>query len=281
MQQQMKIRIITAGIFVAVMLTGMFGGAYTFLLVFGLINFLCLWEFYDMVIREDHDKNLLKKILTLGLGMFPFIFSGLVELEWLSVDNRLLLKLAILYVAGFYLNFVLELFKTSSSPLNYLGLTTFGIVYISSAFAILNIIVFKDGNYQMHIVMGTILLVWTNDAAAYFVGSSMGKNYLLPRISPKKTWEGTIGGGLISLIIAYPVSLVFPQLSLGIWIGVAIVITIFGGIGDLVESMIKRSKFVKDSGGFLPGHGGFLDRFDAFIFCIPFVAAFLIFMNCI
>lgn len=277
----MKIRIITAGIFVAVMLTGMFGGPYTYLLVFGLINFLCLWEFYDMVLPEKGDRNRLKKLLTLALGMFPFIITGLVELELINLDNRLLLKLSIIYVLGFYLNFILELFKTSSSPLTYLGLTILGIVYISSAFAILNLIVFEAGIYQMHIVMGIILLVWSNDAAAYFVGSSMGKNYLFPRISPKKTWEGTIGGGLITLIIAYPVSLVFPQLPLGIWIGVTIVVTIFGGIGDLVESMIKRSKFVKDSGGLLPGHGGFLDRFDAFIFCVPFVAAFLIFMNSI
>ncbi len=277
----MKIRIITAGIFVAVMLTGMFGGAYTYLLVFGMINFLCLWEFYDMVLPAKGDKNRLKKLLTLALGMYPFIITGLVELELINFDNGLLLKLVILYVVGFYLNFVLELFKTSSSPLSYLGLTTLGIVYISSAFAILNLIVFESGIYQMHIVMGIILLVWTNDAAAYFVGSSLGKNYLFPRISPKKTWEGTIGGGLITLIIAYPVSLVFPQLSFGIWMGAAIVITIFGGIGDLVESMIKRSKFIKDSGGLLPGHGGFLDRFDAFIFCVPFVAAFLIFMNSI
>lgn len=277
----MKIRIITAGIFVAVMLTGMFGGPYTYLLVFGLINFLCLWEFYDMVLREEGDKNRLKKLLTLALGMFPFIITGLVELELINFDNRLLLKLSIIYILGFYLNFVLELFRTSSSPLSYLGLTTLGIVYISSAFAILNLIVFEGGIYQMHIVMGIILLVWCNDAAAYFVGSSLGKNYLFPRISPKKTWEGTIGGALITLIIAYPVSLVFPQLSFGIWIGVTIVVTIFGGIGDLVESMIKRSKFVKDSGGLLPGHGGFLDRFDAFIFCVPFVAAFLIFMNSI
>lgn len=281
MQQQMKIRIITAAIFVAVMLAGMFGGAYTYLLVFGMINFLCLWEFYDMVLPEEGDKNILKKSLTLALGMFPFIITGLADLELISVDNRLFLKLSILYIVGFYLNFVLELFKPSSSPLNYLGLTTLGIIYISSAFTVLNLIVFESGIYQMHIVMGIILLVWSNDAAAYFVGSSMGKNYLFPRISPKKTWEGTIGGGLITLIIAYPVSLVFPQLSLGIWIGVTIVIVIFGGIGDLVESMIKRSKFVKDSGGLLPGHGGFLDRFDAFIFCVPFVAAFLIFMNSI
>lgn len=281
MQKQMKIRIITATIFVAAMLIGMFGGAYTYLLVFGMINFLCLWEFYDMVLREEEDKNILKKSLSLALGMFPFIITGLVELDIISLDNQLLLKLSILYILGFYLNFVLELFKTSSSPLNYLGLTTLGIIYISSAFAILNLIVFESGVYQMHIVMGIILLVWSNDAAAYFVGSSMGKNYLFPRISPKKTWEGTIGGGLITLIIAYPVSLVFPQLSLGIWIGVTMVIVVFGGIGDLVESMIKRSKFVKDSGGLLPGHGGFLDRFDAFIFCVPFVAAFLIFMNSI
>jgi phosphatidate cytidylyltransferase len=279
--QQMKIRVITAGIFVAVMLTGMFGGAYTYLLVFGMINFLCLWEFYDMVLGKDRDKSLLRSLVSISLGLFPFVISALVGLEWIVPDQLLLFKLAIAYILGFYLAFVLELFKTSGNALSYLGFTFLGIIYISSAFSILNTIVFQGGAYQMHIVMGIILLVWTNDAAAYFVGSSMGKNFLFPRISPKKTWEGTIGAAIITLIIAYPVSLVFPQLSLGIWIGVTIVILITGGIGDLVESMIKRSKLVKDSSGLLPGHGGFLDRFDAFIFCVPFVAAFLIFTNSI
>ena len=119
-------------------------------------------------------------------------------------------------------------------------------------------------------------LTWTNDTAAYFAGTYLGKNKLFPQISPKKTWEGSFGGLLGTMLMAYGLSVVFPELAASTWIAIGAVVAIFGSIGDLVESMLKRSHQVKDSGTLLPGHGGFLDRFDAFIFLIPFVLLVLI-----
>ncbi len=105
---------------------------------------------------------------------------------------------------------------------------------------------------------------------AYFVGSQLGRRKLFERISPKKTWEGTIGGGLCTVLIAWGLSFLIDDFTVTQWIALGAVAAVFGTLGDLVESMLKRSVGVKDSGNLLPGHGGLLDRFDAFIFALPF-----------
>ena len=124
--------------------------------------------------------------------------------------------------------------------------------------------------YSPHRVWGLLWLVWTNDSFAYIIGSRIGKTKLFERISPNKTWEGTIGGAIGAIIMAWVLSLYFSDFTMVEWVSLALVAAIFGTMGDLVESMMKRSLGVKDSGSLLPGHGGMLDRFDAFIFAIPF-----------
>jgi phosphatidate cytidylyltransferase len=119
------------------------------------------------------------------------------------------------------------------------------------------------------------LLIWSNDAFAYAVGSLIGKHKLFPRISPGKTWEGTLGGIFFNFVVAYLLSLLFPVLGLRDWAVIAAIVSIFATFGDLVESMMKRSLNIKDTGNLFPGHGGMLDRFDAYFFAIPFVAAYL------
>jgi phosphatidate cytidylyltransferase len=124
-------------------------------------------------------------------------------------------------------------------------------------------------------VIGYLVILWLNDTGAYFIGSLLGKHRLFERISPKKSWEGSIGGAALSLITAWAVSLVFTDISLWKWLVMAGIISITGTLGDLVESMLKRSLDVKDSGSLLPGHGGILDRFDAVFLSVPFVFVFL------
>jgi phosphatidate cytidylyltransferase len=114
-------------------------------------------------------------------------------------------------------------------------------------------------------------LIWSSDSFAYLIGSRIGRNKLLERISPKKTWEGFIGGGLCTVAVAYLISRYHPEQVLMYWIGLAIVAWMIGTLGDLVESSIKRQADVKDSGRLLPGHGGILDRFDSFIYILPFI----------
>ncbi|MEO0775984.1 MAG: phosphatidate cytidylyltransferase, partial [Bacteroidota bacterium] len=125
-------------------------------------------------------------------------------------------------------------------------------------------------------VFGLLLLTWSNDTAAYLVGSRIGKTPLFPRISPKKTWEGSLGGVVITFLIAFLISQWFREHSTKQWLVLAGIVAIFGSTGDLVESMLKRSENIKDSGNLLPGHGGVLDRFDAFIFLLPFATAYLL-----
>ncbi|MBL0246373.1 MAG: phosphatidate cytidylyltransferase [Sphingobacteriales bacterium] len=119
-----------------------------------------------------------------------------------------------------------------------------------------------------------MLLVWSNDTAAYLSGRAFGRHKLFERISPKKTWEGTIGGGLFTLFVGWLLSILF-RFSLTTWLGIAALAVLCGTWGDLIESLLKRSLGVKDSGSLLPGHGGVLDRFDALLFVLPFVFAFL------
>lgn len=134
------------------------------------------------------------------------------------------------------------------------------------------------GEYNYQIVLGFFFLLWANDTGAYLVGRKLGRTKLFERISPKKTWEGSIGGGLMGLGIGYMNALLFPDLSLINWLVVALIVLIFGSLGDLVESMFKRSLNIKDSGKLLPGHGGLLDRFDGIFIAAPIVYTYLRFI---
>ena len=140
-------------------------------------------------------------------------------------------------------------------------------------------IAFRMGAFHPNIIFGLLLLTWANDTGAYLIGSQIGRTKLFPRISPKKTWEGSLGGVLVAFMTAYLLSLFFKDLVLKDWLILAFLVSIFGSIGDLVESMLKRSLKIKDSGNLLPGHGGMLDRFDAFLFLLPFAAAYLLWIS--
>ncbi len=129
------------------------------------------------------------------------------------------------------------------------------------------------------LLIGSLIIIWLSDSGAYFTGKRFGKNKLMPSISPGKTWEGFFGAGLFSLIGAIAFTVIFPEIKFQEWIFIAISVWIFGSLGDLVESMMKRHLNIKDSGTVLPGHGGILDRFDGFYFCLPFVIFILVFLR--
>ncbi|MGZ3904759.1 MAG: phosphatidate cytidylyltransferase, partial [Bacteroidia bacterium] len=124
-------------------------------------------------------------------------------------------------------------------------------------------------------VLGMIFFIWINDTGAYLVGSFLGKNKMYERISPGKTWEGAIGGVLLCIALSLVMVKIFPELSLMDWMVISTIVAVFGTLGDLVESMLKRTAGVKDSGSIMPGHGGVLDRFDSLIFSAPFVFVYL------
>ncbi len=180
--------------------------------------------------------------------------------------------------------FIIELFRNQPQPIANIAFTILGIEYVAVPFTLLHgLSYFKNMNfssdYGFEVLMGYFFILWANDTGAYFVGRSLGKHKLFERISPKKTWEGSFGGALSGLLVAYANFLLFPALSLWVWIGIALIVVIFGSIGDLVESLFKRSLQIKDSGNILPGHRGVLDRFDGIFISAPMVYAFLILLS--
>lgn len=263
-------RSITGFIFIAIMFCGLLGGRLAFLALFALVNALCFREFLLIVLDKNIPGYRTRFGIAMLLGVAPFaisaaVFYGGLEL-WLSLT--LILPLLFLF-------FVFELFNASPQPINNIAHVALGILYVSIPFALLNWIAFGDHNFQTGIIIGLLLLTWMNDSAAFVFGSLLGRNPLFPRVSPKKTWEGAVGGLVFAAGFAFALQLWFPMLTLANWIILALIVTVFGTLGDLIESLLKRSYQLKDSGALLPGHGGMLDRFDGFIFMLPFATAYL------
>ncbi|MDZ4679069.1 MAG: phosphatidate cytidylyltransferase [Saprospiraceae bacterium] len=268
-------RMITGSIFVAVMTAGIYGGAYTFLGLFGLIATLSLWEFYGLALDVTGISGKVRRVLGVLTGLGPFLFMAIQVL--LNKDTPYILGHGLLgLLLVFFVLMLLELRWQSESPFHNLAFLALGIVYIGTPFALMVAISFPNGEtYQPNIMMGLLLLSWANDSGAYGIGSRIGKTQLAPHISPKKTWEGAIGGCIITLLAAILFANFIPGFTYTDWIVLSLIVVVLGSLGDLVESLFKRSLQIKDSGKLLPGHGGLLDRFDGLIFIVPFVSAYL------
>lgn len=175
--------------------------------------------------------------------------------------------------------YIIELYRGHQRPFQNIAFTLAGVIYISIPFSLLNYFVLNGSSFRLSytpdILLGFFFLTWANDTGAYLFGMSIGKHRLFPRISPKKTWEGFIGGIVVTLLVAWIISIFFDRISFNHWLTIALITSIIGVFGDLVESMFKRSINVKDSGKFLPGHGGLLDRFDSILLSAPVVYAYL------
>ena len=269
----------TALIFVIVILGGLYGGQYTFVLLFAIVTGLCLWEFLTITLHNNVKQDRVRKIIGLVFGLTPFLLVSMLKLNMMDSPEKFVLLTSLLCFPLIFLSFVFELFAKSEKPFTNVAFIILGMVYIGIPFALLDFIAFDGNVFYTNIILGLLILTWSNDTAAYLVGSRFGKTKLFPSISPKKTWEGSIGGIAITILIAILMSFFFKECTLLQWVVLAIIVVIFGSIGDLVESMLKRSYSIKDSGNLLPGHGGFLDRFDAFIFLIPFATAYLLWIR--
>ncbi|MDL2262387.1 phosphatidate cytidylyltransferase [Bacteroidales bacterium OttesenSCG-928-I21] len=186
-----------------------------------------------------------------------------------------------------FLIFIEELFRKNEKPIQNIAISTLTLIYISTPLILSFLLVYSklfatetDSSFNPGILLGILVLIWIYDSLAYCCGTLFGrhgKHKLFERISPKKSWEGTIGGALFTILAGYFLNLLFPILTKTDWLIISIIVIIFGTLGDLIESMFKRSSELKDSGHLLPGHGGLLDRFDSFIFTVPWVFIYLIF----
>jgi len=261
----------TALIFVAVVLAGVWLHVWTFGLLMLAVMLLSFWEFFKLYAADLQNSKFAKYYVffAMFIGMFGFV-ATFPETQHILGSNEY-----VLILLSPFLLIVAELFSHSERPLQNIGLTFLAVITIALPIWMLNTVLIKEDNYQPVIPMGILLLIWCNDAFAYLVGSAIGKHKIIPRISPGKTVEGTIGGIICNFITAYLLTILFGVFSLQHWMAIAVIVSVFATLGDWTESMMKRSLQVKDSGNLLPGHGGMLDRFDAFFFAVPFVVAYL------
>jgi phosphatidate cytidylyltransferase len=264
-------RVLTAILFVIVLLGSIIQSELASSLLFFVIILLCLREFYNFFRPTEIMPQSLVGIVS---GLLFFSISVMARQSHLAISTLFLI------IPLIFLVFVFELYRNKPKPIQNIAVTILGIVYVSVPFTLLHELSYFNGkefstHYDYAILLGYFFVLWANDTGAYFVGRAMGKNKLFERISPKKTWEGSIGGALSGLLVAYLNSLLFPDIALSLWLVMASIVVLFGSLGDLVESLFKRSLGIKDSGKLLPGHGGVLDRFDGIFISAPLVYTFL------
>jgi phosphatidate cytidylyltransferase len=276
----MKTRAITGFFFIIVMIGSFLLGYQVFSAFYLLLSCFGLYEFYSLIKKDTADPNIAVGILSAVL-----LFSGFALLNYSGMfatpvtnGRNLAYIFLFLFVLSISLVFILELFKISVAPFTNIAYTIMGLVFVIIPFTFFHALAYINKDFNAHIPLGFLLMLWSNDTGAYLVGRSLGRTKLFERHSPKKTWEGFIGGVLISAGVGYIISLYFPELDWKHWVSVGILISCFGTLGDLVESMFKRSINIKDSGSILPGHGGLLDRFDGLLLAAPIVYTYLYFV---
>ena len=261
-------RAITSVVGAGVILTALVYSDWTYFLIFALILGASQMEFYKL---SGLDGMLPLKSFGTMLGLLIFALTFMVEKERLPHEYLYLIFPLV------SLTFFIKLYKkTDKKPFTGVAYTYLGIFYVAVPFSLLNLAVFSvDAVYHYEILVGCILILWASDTGAYFAGTRFGKTKLFERVSPKKSWEGFIGWAFSALIVAFVISNYFLVLEDWKLLVIAGIIIIAGTYGDLIESLFKRSIEIKDSGSVLPGHGGFMDRFDGLLLSAPFITAFL------
>lgn len=266
-------RAITGVLFVAVLVGCILGGPIPFTLLFALITALTIHEFGTLVNRTGKvQMNLSISILA---GVFLFLSFGYAGLT--PGNNSIFIPYLFLIL---YL-FISELYKKQKDPIQNWAYGMMSQVYIALAFSMLNVLAYHTTDtdslpqYNPILPLSIFIFTWINDTGAYCTGMLFGKHRLFERISPKKSWEGSMGGATFSLIGAAVLSHFFPFLSLFQWMGLGLTVVVFGTWGDLTESLLKRTLGIKDSGNILPGHGGMLDRFDSTLMAVPAAVIYL------
>lgn len=270
-------RAITGVLFVAIVVTCFLKGT-SMILLFALVTGMTIWEFTGLVNNRENVKT--NRFISTVAGVYFFLSvagycSGMAPS---AVFIPYLITIVYLFVS--------ELYTKNEDAINDWAYTMLSQMYIALPFSCLNVLAFRgtiDGevNFNMLLPLSIYVFLWINDTGAYMTGSLLGKHKLFPRISPGKSWEGSIGGGLFVIFFSMFVAHIdktgllmdlgcsHTGLNLPQWIGLGIVVVFFGTWGDLVESLLKRTLGVKDSGNILPGHGGMLDRFDSSLMAIP------------
>lgn len=266
------IRTITGVLFVAVLVGGIVFHPYSQLILFTAITALTVWEFTTIVNRHMH--------LHVNRFITTFAAAYLFVAVWAFNSGTMDASVFIPYLISIIYLLVAELYFDRPENVQNWAMTFMAQLYIALPFASFNTLCFISTPmglvYDWRFALSLFIFLWANDTGAYLFGSWLGKHRLFPRISPKKSWEGSIGGGMTAIVASQAIAYFLPfaetltpLMNHLLWAGFALLVVLFGTWGDLVESLLKRRLGIKDSGNILPGHGGMLDRFDSSLLAIP------------
>lgn len=258
-------------VYILLILLGVLGGRTSFLIVFGAILAIGLFEFYRMV--EKDTSHAISKIFNILMGVLLFLSV------FLFIESIFLFALPVAILVYLMILFTSSVFLRRQDILHGIIYSVFGQIYVTMPLGLLMLLSYSyqsslsGEGHQWAPVLALFVFIWVNDTAAYFFGSLFGKHKLIEHISPKKSVEGFIAGIIFSLLASVFFAKFYPEYSSAFWMGYAAVVALFGTLGDLFESLIKRTCGVKDAGNLIPGHGGILDRIDSLLVAVP--AAYL------
>ncbi len=274
--KNMMVRAVTGTIFVAAVVV-CFLRPQAMMFLFTLVTALTVWEFTGLVNNVEGVR--VNRFITTVAGAYLFLaFAGVCSgLTPSAVFIPYLLTIVYLFIS--------ELYTKAPNPIANWAYTMLSQLYVALPFSMINVVAFRSSGdavmYDYMLPLSIFIFLWTNDTGAYLSGSMFGRHKLFPRVSPGKSWEGSIGGGILVLVVAAVIGHVANGqdgghlLSVPAWMGLGLVVVFFGTWGDLVESLFKRTLGIKDSGKILPGHGGMLDRFDSSLMAFPAAVIYL------
>jgi len=265
--KELRTRALSGIIYISLLIAALFW-QHALIALFFLFGLVCMAEFKKLIALKSYSPYIVFTVLYFGFAYWRFLVKSA---DGFNEATQIFLVITIFV----QLILIKDLFSGKTIPLfvskRYI-ITTF---YLSSAFVFLISIANFNSQFTPLILLGCFILVWVNDTFAYLVGKNFGKQKLFPRISPKKTVEGFLGGLFFACVASYFITHFTDTLTFNNWLILAIIVSTFGTLGDLIESKFKRQAKVKDSGVIMPGHGGLLDRLDSIIFAAPFVFLYL------
>lgn len=276
-------RALSGAVYVALIICAIMAGGWWFIALSCLFGVLALNEFYGLSNGSSGGENVSTLIIDIAGGFILVAGLGCVDLDLLSPFTTRVIggTLFMLYLLYLVVRLVSQLYSREVSPLVNLAFSYMGQLYIALPLGLMSMYyTFRQGEW---LLLAMFVMIWLSDTGAYLVGSAIGRHKLFPRISPGKTWEGFIGGLLFAtgagVAFKYLCPGCFDSMPVAAMAGMGVVVSLFATWGDLVESLIKRTLGVKDSGSIMPGHGGILDRIDSLLLVVPASLIYLVFIN--
>lgn len=263
------VRILSGIVYALLLLLAIFISHYTFTILVFIFGFFALFELQQLLDLESYLNYFILVAFMLFFSVFHYLHYQ--YLAWALMIFTLIVNLLL----------IRDLIVIRKIPLFIERKYLMVIFYMSASLVFLTLIPYQNPTqqYDPNILIGIFVLIWTNDSFAYLIGKTFGKHKLFERISPNKTVEGFIGGVVFSLLASYVIFYYTDIFSFKIWLALALITSIFGTFGDLIQSKLKRQAGVKDSGRLMPGHGGLLDRLDSILFASTFIYSFLVIVN--